>query len=164
MYFVHCTLYSVLWIKIRIRMDPHWLWSAESGSRRAKNCQQKYKKWKNFMFWNTGCPLLRAEGFSWSLDVLSRCLRITKSKFFYHKFFVFPLGNDKFLVFKTHDPDPHWPKMLVRIRIQGPDPGSGSTGYVETRLKWLIMSKSWNRAASSSIQLTTGVSLYQQDQ
>ncbi len=41
---------------------------SRSGSRRAKWPTNK-EKLINFIFWSAGCSLLRAEGFSWSLDI-----------------------------------------------------------------------------------------------
>jgi hypothetical protein len=42
--------------------DPHWFWSDESGSRRAKITQKKFKKVTKFKFGRVGC--LSFEGFS----------------------------------------------------------------------------------------------------
>jgi hypothetical protein len=39
------------------------------GSRRAKMTHKKRKKLINFIFWSAACSLLRAEGFSYSLEV-----------------------------------------------------------------------------------------------
>jgi hypothetical protein len=61
--------------------DPHWFCSAGSGSKRAKIIQRNRAMWRNFLFWSTGCSLLRAEGFACSLDVLLRVLGITKLQF-----------------------------------------------------------------------------------
>jgi hypothetical protein len=52
--------YPVLWIRIRIG----------SGSRRANMNQKNIKQWINFVFWSAECSLLRAEGFSRSLEDL----------------------------------------------------------------------------------------------
>ncbi len=49
----------VLWM--RIRMDPHWFWSAGSGSRSAKMTNKNIKKERNFMFWSADRSLLRVE-------------------------------------------------------------------------------------------------------
>jgi hypothetical protein len=43
---------------------------AWSGSRREKKTRKKEKKWRNFMFWSTECSILRAGGFSCSMDAL----------------------------------------------------------------------------------------------
>jgi hypothetical protein len=51
-------------IRIRIRIGFGF------GSRRAKMTHKNKKKFKNVMFWSAGCSLLRAEGFSYSLNVL----------------------------------------------------------------------------------------------
>ncbi len=48
------------------------------GSRRAKMPQKHRKKLMNLIFWSAGCSLLRAEGFSCSLDVLYGGQRINK--------------------------------------------------------------------------------------
>ncbi len=48
----------VVWIRIR------------SGSRRAKMTHKNRKRLIDFIFWCAGCSLLRAKGFSCSLDVL----------------------------------------------------------------------------------------------
>ncbi len=55
--------------------DPYWTWftnvsGSESGSRRSKMTHKSSNKLRNFMFWSTGCSLLRAEGFFCNLDVL----------------------------------------------------------------------------------------------
>ncbi len=51
------------WIRIRIRnSDP------DQGGQKWPT--KKEKKLINFIFWSTGCSLLRAEGFSCSLDVI----------------------------------------------------------------------------------------------
>ncbi len=54
---------------------------------------------QKFIFWSAGCSLLRAEGFSCSLQFL------IKSLFFFLQF----------LVIKTLDPD--WIQIQIRIRI-----------------------------------------------
>ncbi len=79
---------SVPVLQIRIRMGPHWFWSAGSGSgsRRAKMNHSR-KKWRNFMSWIAGYSLLRAECFSCSLDVLYGGLGISKSQFLIIKLF-----------------------------------------------------------------------------
>ncbi len=62
-----------------IRMDPHWFWSAGSGSRRTKMTHKKGKKFRSFKSWSaTRCSLLRAEGLSCSLDVLYGGLGISE--------------------------------------------------------------------------------------
>ncbi len=65
--------------------DPHgspfiWVVGSGSGSRRAKITHQIEKN-PEFMFLSTGCSLLTAEGFSWSLGVLSGGLGISKLQF-----------------------------------------------------------------------------------
>jgi hypothetical protein len=49
-----------------------------SGSRRAKMVHKIREKFKNFMFFSVGWPLLRAEGFFSNLDVLYGGLGIGK--------------------------------------------------------------------------------------
>ncbi len=56
-----------------------------SGSRRAKNTHKNREKVNKFHFLNTGCSLLRAEGFSCGLDILYGGLGISKLHFFYQK-------------------------------------------------------------------------------
>ncbi len=56
--------------KVNPDPDPHWLWSDGSRSRRAKRMKKNWIKWRNSMFWSAGYSLLRAGGFSWSLDIL----------------------------------------------------------------------------------------------
>ena len=70
--------------------------SAGSGSRREK----LPTKVENF-FCFAGCSILRAEGFSCSLDVLHGGLRMNnQTKRF------FPLVKFYYFGLKTHDPDP----------------------------------------------------------
>ncbi len=87
------------WIRIRLNCG--------SGSRRA-NDPQKYKKSPEFMFWSTGCALLRAEGFSCSLGVLYGCLGISKLQLWSKKIEIkFPAINFIFIFcHQTLDPDP----------------------------------------------------------
>jgi hypothetical protein len=56
-----------------------------SGSRRAKMTNKNRKKAGIFMFLSTGCSLLRAEGFSWSLGVLYGGLGLIKLQFLIKK-------------------------------------------------------------------------------
>ncbi len=87
-----------------------------SGSRRAKMTHKK--KFRNFIFWSVGCFLLRAEGFSCSLDVLYEGLRISKLQFLIKKdsknfqlyFFVFSVWSSN--PESGLDPDPDSLKML----------------------------------------------------
>ncbi len=60
-----------------------------SGSRRAKMTQKSWKNVKNFMFWNAGCSLSRAECFFCNLDVLYGGLEISKLLFLIQKKFNF---------------------------------------------------------------------------
>ncbi len=63
----------------RADTDPHWFWSAESGSASAlgmririqegKSAPQKYNFFLNFMFWSAWCSLLGAKGSCCSLNV-----------------------------------------------------------------------------------------------
>ncbi len=75
------------WIRIRI-----WI----------RNGPEKWKQLINFIFWNTRCSLLRAEGFSCSLDVLYGGLGIIKLQ-------VSAVFFCQILVIKTLDPylEPH---------------------------------------------------------
>jgi hypothetical protein len=69
--FLHCygsgsaliRIDMVGWIWIRIGIGNAVAYSVPEGS-------AKMKKGRNFKFWSAGCHLLRAEGFSCSLDVL----------------------------------------------------------------------------------------------
>jgi hypothetical protein len=77
-----------------------------SGPRRTNMTHKNRKKLINFIFVSAGCSLLRAEGFSCSLNALYGGLGI----FFSCIFFL------KFLVMKPMDTDPDSLEMLV------PDP------------------------------------------
>ncbi len=55
-----------------------------SGSRRAKITHKNWKK-----FWSAGCSLLRADGFSWSLEVLYGGLGISKMQYLIQKISIF---------------------------------------------------------------------------
>ncbi len=80
----------------------------------------------NFIFWSAGCSLLRAEGFSCSLDVLYGGLGISKLQFFIkkNKNLFKAVNFFKFLIMKTLYPD--WIRIgmlcsvkgCIRIRIQ----------------------------------------------
>ncbi len=74
-------------LRVRIRIG--------SGSRRAKITHKNRKKWRYFIFWNVGCSILRAEGFSCSTDVLYGGLGISKlqKKINFYSFSVFGLQN-----------------------------------------------------------------------
>ncbi len=48
--------------------DLDWIW-IQSGQ--WIHIRIRFQEGKNFMFWSAGCSLLRAEGFFYSLDVLS---------------------------------------------------------------------------------------------
>jgi hypothetical protein len=61
------------WIRIRIRIQE------------GKSGPEKYKRVIRFIVWNAKCSLLRAEGFSCSLDVLYGGLGISKFKFLIKK-------------------------------------------------------------------------------
>ncbi len=63
-------------------VDPDSESESRSGSRRAKMTYKNRKKLRNFMLWSAGRSLLRAEGFSCSLDVLYGGLGISKLQFF----------------------------------------------------------------------------------
>ncbi len=87
------------WIRIRVQ--------------EGKNDPQNRKKFINFLFWSSGCSLLRAEGFSCSLDVLlgglgiSNCnfnLKRFKKNFQLYSIFVFNFWSSK--PGSRLDPDP----------------------------------------------------------
>ncbi len=70
------------WIRIQSgTVDPDLDAESGSGSRRAKMTHKNRKKLRNFMFWSAWCSLLRAEGFSCSLEVLYRGVGISKWQF-----------------------------------------------------------------------------------
>ncbi len=56
-------------------LDPYPQSGSGSGSRRAKMTQKNIRELTKFIFWSAICSLLRAEGFSCSLDVLYEGLR-----------------------------------------------------------------------------------------
>ncbi len=66
--------------------DPDWI-RIQSGQwiqiriQEGKNDPKNRKKWRNLMLWSAGCSLLRAEGFSCSLDVLYEGLGISRLQF-----------------------------------------------------------------------------------
>ncbi len=109
-----------------------------SGSRRAK----KLKKLINLIFLNTGCSLLRTEGFSCSLDVLYGVLGITKLKLLTKKeeeklsAVFFPFSHQKPGSGLDPDPypDPDSPKML------DPYPDADSKINLDPQLWWLLVS------------------------
>ncbi len=104
-----------IWIRINLSC---WI---RNRIQEGKNDTHK-KKCKIFMFWSAGCCLLRAEGFSCSLDVLYVGLGISKLQFLIKQIKMkFPAVNFfQFLVIKPRirirDPDPQLEK------IQDPDP------------------------------------------
>jgi hypothetical protein len=53
-------------------LDPDWIRirNPDPDPGRQKMTNKIEKSQKNFMFGSAGCSLLRAEGFSWSVDVL----------------------------------------------------------------------------------------------
>jgi hypothetical protein len=63
--------------------DPHS--NSGSGSRRAKMTHKNRKKSRIFMFFSSGCSLLRADGFSCSLGVFYGGLGISKLQFLIKK-------------------------------------------------------------------------------
>jgi hypothetical protein len=66
------------------------------------------KKSRIFMFLSTGCSLLRAEGFSYSLGVLYGGVGISKLLFLIKKIeSKFPATNPDPQLEKMLDPDPH---------------------------------------------------------
>jgi hypothetical protein len=91
-------------------MDPDSIKSVDpdsksgSGFRRAKITHKNRKKLRNFMFLSARCSLLRAEGFSCSLDVLYGGLGISKLQILIKKYeFFSQLFNFKLLIIKTLD-------------------------------------------------------------
>jgi hypothetical protein len=70
--------YAVFRIRIGSEINEASGSGSEIGIRiqEGKNDPQNRKKFKNFMFSSAGCFLLRAEGFSCSLDVLCGGLQI----------------------------------------------------------------------------------------
>ncbi len=96
-------------------LDPYSIGSLDpdpdsqpgSESRRAKMTHKHRKKFINFIFWNAGCSLLRAEVFSCSLDIS----KLQYKNFFSSVWYFFL----QFLVIKALDPD--WIRISIRIRI-----------------------------------------------
>jgi hypothetical protein len=113
--------------------DPN----SRSVSRRGKFSHKNRKKLINFIFWSAGCSLLRAEGFSYSLNVLYRGLRISKLQFLIKKS-ICSYNFFQFLVIKSLDsdsypdllellgPDPHW----IRIHNTAFRPSNGRCMFV----------------------------------
>jgi hypothetical protein len=96
-------------VKLRIRIQE------------GKNNPQNRKKSRIFMFLNTGCSLLRAEGFSCSLGVLYGGLGISKLQFLIKKIVIkFPAIN--FFNFRSSNPGSG---SGIRIAIRK-NAGSGS--------------------------------------
>jgi hypothetical protein len=80
-----------------------------SGSWRAKITHKNRKKLTNLIFLSAGCSLLRAEGFSSSLDVLYGGLGIGKLQFLISKRKkVLSALNFQFLVIESKTLDPDW--------------------------------------------------------
>jgi hypothetical protein len=95
------------WIRIRIQIG------------RAKMTHQNRKKARIFMFLNTGCSLLRAEGFSCSLGVLYGGLGISKLQFLIKKIEIkFP--------------------ALIFFSFMSSNPGSGSGIRIRNKKKCWI--------------------------
>ncbi len=65
--------------------DPHSNCGSGPGSRMAKMTHKNRKKSKIFLFLNTGCSLLRAEGFSCSLEIFYGGLGISELQFLIKK-------------------------------------------------------------------------------
>jgi hypothetical protein len=61
-------------------LDPYLDSQSGFGSRRAKMTHKHRKKLINFFFWSAWCSLLRAEGFSCSLDI-SKLQFLIKTRF-----------------------------------------------------------------------------------
>ncbi len=86
-------------------LDPHWFWSAGSGSGKAKMTHKIAKKWRNFKCW-----IFSFEGWRLllSLDVLFGDLGTIFVAIFEKK-----ISTCKILQVLVIKPlDPHWPKML----------------------------------------------------
>ncbi len=74
------------------------------------------------MFWSAGCSLLRAEGFSYSFDVLYEGRGISKLQYFIKKIYkIFSAVN--FLNFWSWKP---WIRIRIGIQRKMPDPESMS--------------------------------------
>ncbi len=97
-------------------VDPYPDSESGSGSRRAKWPMKIEKKFRNVMFWSSECSLLRAEGFSCSLDVLYGGLGISKLQFWFLKKFCCKLFQ--FLVIKTLVSDWYSAKNHISNRIK----------------------------------------------
>jgi hypothetical protein len=77
--------------------------------------QKNIKQYIYFFFWSAGCSVLRAEGFSCSLDVLNGGLGIRKLQFWFKKekkIKKFQLYFFQFFIIKTLDMDPYSLGML----------------------------------------------------
>jgi hypothetical protein len=94
------------------------IWVAGSGSRRGNMIQKNRKKYRIFMFWNAGCSLLRAEGFSCSLGVLYWDLEIRKLQFLIKKIKIKIASCKFFFNFRSSSN----PVSGSRIRIRNPHP------------------------------------------
>ncbi len=79
-------------------------------------------KWGKVLFWSAGCSLLRAKGFSRSLDILDWGLGISMKYFkFWSKIDFF--STVKFCMFRPSNP---WIRISIRKTwSSGPRPGSG---------------------------------------
>ncbi len=112
------------------------------GSRRTKMTQKNRKQLINFIFWSSGCSLLRVEGFSCSLDVFYEGVGISKFKCFIKKRF-----NKNvqlyFFNFWSSNPDPY-PDSLEMLDLD-PYPGPYSMNP-DPQYWWLAkiyFCKSW---------------------
>ncbi len=85
-----------------------------SWSRWAQMTHKNRKKLRNFMFWSAGCSLLRAEGFSYSLDVLYWGLGISKLQFSIKKILNICLAVNFFQVLIIKSLDPDWTKTKTK--------------------------------------------------
>ncbi len=116
--------------RIRIRIGSRFNQFSGSGSRigiwirtgssRAKMTHKNRKSFRNFLFWSAGCPLLRAKGFSCSLDILYLGLGTSKLQFLIKKISIFSSCFFQFLVIKALDLD--WIRIGIHPTMLDPDP------------------------------------------
>jgi len=118
--------YPVFRIRIRIASGFNQVSGSQSGSeirnwirkQEAEMTHKNIKKSRN-MFWSAGCSPLRAEGFSWSLDVIYGALGISKLLLLIQKnFFLMAVNFLQFLVIKP------WIRIRIGIKPKIPDPDS----------------------------------------
>jgi hypothetical protein len=106
--------------RIRIGLGFNQVGGSGSGSRRAK-MTHKLKKLRNVMFSSAGCSLLRAEGFSCSLDILYEGLGNGTSKLqflIYKKIYNFCFSYKFFFNFWSSKP---WIRIGIQPKMLDPD-------------------------------------------